>query len=226
MKKLAILIPFKLELDAIGLDLNKFTKLSEFKGLDLWSNSDKSLFIAICGQGKVSTAITLTKLHVSLDIDEFWLVGSAGGHKCDFNPIKSGQLLLANQCFEYDFVSMISSNKQRPIPKYKYSSSSIENIEIMLNKYSIDYNLAKILSADKDIFDDKLKFSLLEKYSPNDFACFCWESAGFCRAARQNKVNYLELRVVVDSDFLDFADFKKKLFEFMPLVLKLIEDRL
>ena len=137
---------------------------------------------AICGQGKVETALATVILGEALRPTTVFLIGSATALESNLNP---GDIVAWVESLEIDFRSGGDGNP----PRY----SATWEPPAFQGKGMVS---GRILSADADLFEPSEKKRLGDKYQAQAYA---WEGAGFYRALKKLGLPGLELRVITES---------------------------
>jgi hypothetical protein len=200
-EKICFLFPFKAERDALFPNVQM-----EALDKDLWRMGSSANLVAICGQGKVSVAVALTKLAASLTDVMFILCGSSAGLRLEIPP---GTLTITQMCTEIDF-KPAQCGRGRPV--YKTDLKELNPGE--------SFKPVHMLSGDFDLQSQAEASELVAQWGGDTFS---WESAGFFRAARLLNLRVAEIRVVCDhGDFVDPQSYAKSMAKFFEPLQKII----
>lgn len=189
-----ILFPLKKELETF-LDIiakleSKLSKLSreQFLGKTVFFSEDREFLFSTCGLGKVEAALTTSLFLSSTQIEEAYLLGSAGA--LDEN-LKLGDVLFATKIIEHDFKSSIQKN----LPTFLASKNILDRAKILSEQRDFKVKFAIIASGDEDIVTVERRNQVQSKTGASAVA---WEGAGFMRACLRFNCPAVEIRAITD----------------------------
>ncbi len=203
MRKLLILCPLPLELDAIISRMHARghkSTISSAGPVRVYEFSELGWRFALAGHGKTQFGIqTQFLIHHLRPIDAVICTGCAGGLQPNISVF---DVIAAQKTIEHDYRLRFI---KRPDPEFQNDPQLLAKFQsIEIKEFKIHFGA--IASGDEDIVDSK---RAQELQLQTGAIAVAWEGAGGARACRFNKIPFLELRGVTDSansnSTLDFA---------------------
>lgn len=206
MKKSLLLCPLALELEFLRERFKEkaFVFREEQVGpIKVFHVDELNLILAPAGHGKTQFAIQTQYLigHFKV-VRAVFCVGCAGAID---DKLMVGDVVVAEKTLEHDFRLKFIS---KPMPEFAGDSSMLQKFSLVkVNEFKIHFG--KIASGDEDIIDD---VRAGEVRLQTGALAVAWEGAGGARAAKFNKIAFLEVRGITDrADSSTPDNFKEKL---------------
>jgi adenosylhomocysteine nucleosidase len=216
MKRILILCPLRLELEAMLAhlaNLGKKSSESQLGLLKVFEFNDLGLLFSLAGHGKTQFGIQAQFFIDRLKPDVVICAGSAGGLSTD---LKVGDVVVAEKTIEHDFRERFL---KRPEPEFAGDTELLTKLR-SIQTSGFQLHFGKIASGDEDIVDATRAQELVKQIGA--IAC-AWEGAGGARACQFNRIPFLEIRGVTDSATHEsLADFKTSLKSAMAHVCEVI----
>jgi adenosylhomocysteine nucleosidase len=154
--------------------------------------TELKMLLAVGGNGKTEYGIKAQYLidrceRVSLLV----CVGTAGRLS---DAVAVGDVVVATATVEHDYKRRISP---KPLPRHEVDQGCLEEfLEITkANEFPFRVHLGIVASGDEDIVD---RSRAREVRALTDALCVAWEGSGGARAARLNRIGFVEIRGITD----------------------------
>lgn len=198
-----VITPLKKELEGLVQGLEKMglvAQKEQDQGRWYFVYPDENMILTTGGHGKVEFGIQT----------QFWIekfkpkmlisIGAAGALSRHVDPL---DVVVASEIIEHDYHEKFNPSEKPPL----FECQGLKNPAMEPKGFSL--HLGRIASGDEDIVDP---VRAKELYITTRGLAVAWESAGGARAARFNKIPYLEIRGITDNAREDVpADFIKNL---------------
>jgi len=119
-------------------------------------------------------------------------IGGAG----QLSPeVSVGDVIVGTRTSEHDYRERFHP---RPVPSYQSDAAALTALEHAAATHEFDFRIrfGPIASGDEDIVDTVRRDQL---HAETEALCVAWEGSGAARAARFNRVGFVEVRVITDA---------------------------
>lgn len=179
--------------------------------------SELDTAVAVCGHGKAQFALqTQHLIEHSSDAERLFCVGAAGRL---YDSLKLGDVVVGVPTVEHDFKLRFV---RRPLPRHQPDPNLLQEFTetAQSGNFSFGVHFGPIASGDEDIVDPVQARELIANTGA---LCAAWEGSGGARAARFNKLPFLEIRCLTDGADADArASFHESVDRVMPNIAGLL----
>ena len=215
--KLSLVIPSEKEAMSI-LETFDFKELCQIP-FKLYSTEldNFSISLVITGCGKVNSSAGTQLIIDKFNPDFLIHTGSAGA----INPeLKILNIIWGEKIIEYDIIEMIDVEKKKITPLICKNNYFLKLSSYFSEKFK--HKLGIILSADRDIISVEDRNKLFDLYAGD--SCD-WESSGFAKIARRNRIPFIIYRVISDNANSNTpSEFYRNLPEVSKVILNVFKE--
>lgn len=202
---------------AMEAEIENLLKCFETKNIKIISNiryyigllNKVSCVLAICGIGKVNSAICAQTMALKFSVDFILNIGLAGSSS---KKLSIGDIIIAENVVQYDVdtsalgdpIGMVSTINLINIPCNKNLSDKVLNF--ISKKYINNVLLGTIASADKFVCSEIELNKIKEKFGA---IAVDMEAGSIAQVCYLNRKNFICLKIISDSVFKGETDFVK-----------------
>ena len=202
---------------AMEAEIENLLKCFETKNIKIISNiryyigllNKVSCVLAICGIGKVNSAICTQTMALKFSVDFILNIGLAGSSS---KKLSIGDIIIAENVVQYDVdtsalgdpIGMVSTINLINIPCNKNLSDKVLNF--ISKKYINNVLLGTIASADKFVCSEIELNKIKEKFGA---IAVDMEAGSIAQVCYLNRKNFICLKIISDSVFKGETDFVK-----------------